>query len=397
MNKKGITTGYLDQPKVKKSYPSYRSAHSPRFHQLLSDVLADVYISMDNCGSSGIEEKDLYGAGPFTYTNWQNFRGGIYETYNDFSGRLATSAIYDLNTSKIYTQPDQTRIKNLASGIENQNLGLSNDPVRIRYQLSCQAESGICSRCYGIEYPEGTFLKVGTPIGSNIAKLISEKTRKAGFKHPSFFLTRFALTLPEPPPGEKIKIGISPQIAYRYIANYLEGRHSKNSTILAKHDGVISFGKHFSNGRYKIIIIDLNGERFEYILSHDGLCHLKEGHSVHVGDTIMYGSGGIDPKDVLEIYDEYKALLSISYEVMENYWYAGVKLNYNQIEIVVREMLKWVKVIDAGDSILSLGETISRRQFNIEADRITQLGGRIPTSMKRLLGLSEVLRLKLSG
>lgn len=171
------------------------------------------------------------------------------------------------------------------------------------------------------------------------------------------------------------------------VAELFEARTPKVVSTMAKFDGTISFGDD-TKGKRKVILTSDDGETQETYLVAKGrhlLC--QEGDYVRRGDELMDGSA--NPHEILEVLGEIALANFLVHEIQEVYRLQGVKINDKHIEVIVRQMLRRVKVVDAGESQLLAGDQVSRRRALELNDELAQ-EGKQPIKWKPiLLGITK--------
>jgi DNA-directed RNA polymerase subunit beta' len=144
------------------------------------------------------------------------------------------------------------------------------------------------------------------------------------------------------------------------VAELFEARSPKDAGVLAEVTGTITFGKD-TKGKQRLIITDLDGVAHEYLISKDKHVTVHDGQVVQKGEMIV--DGPIDPHDNLRLQGVEALARFIINEVQDVYRLQGVKINDKHIEVVVRQMLRRVNVVDAGDSHFIPGEQVERSEL----------------------------------
>ena len=171
------------------------------------------------------------------------------------------------------------------------------------------------------------------------------------------------------------------------VGDLFEARIPKSVSTMAKFDGTISFGED-TKGKRKIILTSTDGSVIEsYLFAKGRHIFCQEGDYVRKGDPLVDGSA--NPHEVLEILGEIALANFLVYEIQEVYRLQGVKINDKHIEVIVRQMLRRVKVIDAGDSSLLAGENVSRRDVLDLNDKLLEEGKQPIEWQPILLGLTK--------
>ena len=170
------------------------------------------------------------------------------------------------------------------------------------------------------------------------------------------------------------------------VAELFEARSPKDAGVLAEVTGVINFGKD-TKGKQRLIITDLDGVAHEYLIPKDKHVTVHDGQVVQKGETIV--DGPADPHDILRLQGIEALARYIINEVQDVYRLQGVKINDKHIEVVVRQMLRRVHVVDAGDSNFIPGEQVERSELLQENDRLLAEGKQIASHDDVLLGITK--------
>jgi len=170
------------------------------------------------------------------------------------------------------------------------------------------------------------------------------------------------------------------------VAELFEARKPKDSSVISDIDGVVSFGKD-TKGKRKVLVSPETGEPREYLIGKGRHLAVNEGDYVKAGEPLM--DGPINPHDILRVLGEKALAKYLVDEVQEVYRLQGVKINDKHIEVIVRQMLRKVKVKDAGDSVFLAGEQAEKAAFEQENQRILQSGGAAAVSEPLLLGITK--------
>ncbi len=146
------------------------------------------------------------------------------------------------------------------------------------------------------------------------------------------------------------------------VAELFEARKPKEYAVISEIDGVVSFGKD-TKGKRRVIVTPEVGDPAEYLIPRGKHITAHEGDFIRAGETLMDGSS--NPHDILKVLGEKELSKYLVDETQEVYRLQGVKINDKHIEVIVRQMLRRVRIVDAGDSELLLDEFIEKRQFEL--------------------------------
>ncbi len=170
------------------------------------------------------------------------------------------------------------------------------------------------------------------------------------------------------------------------VAELFEARKPKDAAIITEIDGVLSFGKD-TKGKRKLIVTPETGEPREYLVPKGRHLSVNEHDYVKAGESLM--DGPVNPHDILSVMGEKALAKYLVDEVQEVYRLQGVKINDKHIEIIVRQMLRKVKITDAGDTVFLAGEHIDKVVFEEENQRVLQENGAPATAESLLLGITK--------
>ncbi|MEO8675224.1 MAG: DNA-directed RNA polymerase subunit beta', partial [Casimicrobiaceae bacterium] len=166
------------------------------------------------------------------------------------------------------------------------------------------------------------------------------------------------------------------------VAELFEARAPKDAGTLAEVTGTVSFGKD-TKGKQRLVITDLDGVAHEYLIPKDKHVTAHDGQVVNKGESIV--DGPADPHDILRLLGVEALARYITDEVQDVYRLQGVKINDKHIEVIVRQMLRRVQVIDAGDTRFIVGEQAERSVLLDENDKTTKEEGKLGATYEHLL------------
>jgi DNA-directed RNA polymerase subunit beta' len=170
------------------------------------------------------------------------------------------------------------------------------------------------------------------------------------------------------------------------VAELFEARKPKELAVVSEIDGVLSFGKD-TKGKRKLVVTPDLGEAKEYLIPKGKHISVHEGDRVRAGEQLMDGS--IDPHDILKIKGDKELAKYLVDEVQEVYRLQGVKINDKHIEVIVRQMLRRVRIIDAGDTNLLPGDEIAKMRFAETNEKVVAEGGTPAKAEPLLLGITK--------
>ncbi len=170
------------------------------------------------------------------------------------------------------------------------------------------------------------------------------------------------------------------------VAELFEARKPKEAAIISEIDGYVVYGKDVK-GKQRVIVTPEVGKQKEYLIPKGKHIAVREGEYIKAGERLMDGS--TNPHDILRVLGD-KALSSyLVNEIQEVYRLQGVSINDKHIEVIVRQMLRRVKVLDSGDTRFLAGEQVEKYEFEIENSKVRDEGGQPATAEPLLLGITK--------
>ncbi len=170
------------------------------------------------------------------------------------------------------------------------------------------------------------------------------------------------------------------------VADLFEARKPKDPAVLAERSGIVSFGKD-TKGKQRLIIKDAGGDEHEELIPKYRQIIVFEGEHVEKGETVVDGEP--TPQDILRLLGVEPLAAYLTKEIQDVYRLQGVKINDKHIEVIVRQMLRKVEIIDQGDSKFLNGEQIERQRFVEENAKVLARDG-IPAKYDPvLLGITK--------
>ncbi len=170
------------------------------------------------------------------------------------------------------------------------------------------------------------------------------------------------------------------------VAELFEARSPKDAGLLAEITGTVSFGKD-TKGKQRLVITDMDGVAHDYLIPKDKHVTVHDGQVVNKGEMIV--DGPADPHDILRLLGVEALARYITDEVQDVYRLQGVKINDKHIEVIVRQMLRRVQVLDAGETRFIPGEQVERAELLEENERIIGENKRPSTFENVLLGITK--------
>ena len=170
------------------------------------------------------------------------------------------------------------------------------------------------------------------------------------------------------------------------VAELFEARSPKDAGMLAEVTGTVAFGKE-TKGKQRLEITDMDGEKHEFLITKDKQVLVHDGQVVNKGEMIV--DGPADPQDILRLLGSEALARYIVDEVQDVYRLQGVKINDKHIEVIVRQMLRRVQVVDAGDTGYIPGEQVERSELLDQNDRVVAENKQPASYENVLLGITK--------
>ncbi len=170
------------------------------------------------------------------------------------------------------------------------------------------------------------------------------------------------------------------------IVELFEGRKPKEPAVISEIDGTVHYGN-ISRGQQKIYVENEYGVKREYSVPKGKYIHFKEAETIRAGEQLI--DGARSPHDILNVLGEKELQKFLVDEIQEVYRLQGVNINDKHIEIIIRQMMRWMEVDDVGDSIFIVGERVDKFRFQKENERVIAEGGLPAKGHPLLVGITK--------
>jgi len=339
-----------------------RTADSGYLTRRLVDVSQDLIVREVDC----CEGKKI------PYMEIQGFAEGseIIESLEErITGRYAAESIFDADGNMIvkanHMITPKRAAKVVATGVKS---------VKIRTILSCKSHVGICAKCYGANMATGQAVQVGEAVGIIAAQSIGEPGTQLTMR--TFHTGGVA--------GGDITQGLP------RVEELFEARKPKGLAIIAEFGGKVEL-KDTKKKREIIITNQETGESKAYLIPYGSRINagIMEGTitELEAGDELTEGS--INPHDLLKIKGRRAVQDYMIREVQRVYRLQGVEINDKHIEVIVRQMLKKIKIEEAGDSEFLPGASVDVLDFNEVNEALIEAGKEPATGEQVMLGITK--------
>ena len=170
------------------------------------------------------------------------------------------------------------------------------------------------------------------------------------------------------------------------IVELFEARRPAETAVMSEIDGTVMLGP-IAKGKRKLIITGDDGEEREYDIPRGTHINVQEGDRVRAGEALM--DGPLNPHDILRVLGMQRLQEYLVNEIQEVYRLQGVNINDKHIEVIVRQMLRWVKIKEVGDTDFLLEEQVDRFRFTDENERVVTTDGEVAQAEPLLLGITK--------
>jgi DNA-directed RNA polymerase subunit beta' len=170
------------------------------------------------------------------------------------------------------------------------------------------------------------------------------------------------------------------------VVELFEARRPRETAIMSEIDGIIKLGP-IAKGKRKLIVVGDDAEEREYDIPRGTHINVQEGDRVRAGEALM--DGPLNPHDILRVLGMNRLQEYLTNEIQEVYRLQGVNINDKHIEVIVRQMLRWVKISDVGDTEFLLDEQVDRFRFTDENARVIDADGQPASAEPLLLGITK--------
>ncbi len=170
------------------------------------------------------------------------------------------------------------------------------------------------------------------------------------------------------------------------VVELFEARRPAETAVMSEIDGIVKLGP-IAKGKRKLIIVGDDGEEREYDIPRGTHINVQEGDRVRAGEALM--DGPLNPHDILRVLGMSRLQEYLVNEIQEVYRLQGVNINDKHIEVIVRQMLRWVKIKEVGDTDFLLEEQVDRFRFTDENERVNEEKGEVSQAEPLLLGITK--------
>ncbi|OGI27026.1 MAG: DNA-directed RNA polymerase subunit beta' [Candidatus Moranbacteria bacterium RIFOXYB1_FULL_43_19] len=287
------------------------------------------------------------------------------------AGRVLLEDAQDPKTKKVLAKKGEIISKEKGEEIEKKEV----EKVKIRSIITCKTRRGVCQKCYGLDLGRNELVHIGQAVGIVAAQAIGEPGTQLTMR--TFHIGGVA--------GTDITQGLP------RVDEIFEARPPKGEAAVSEIDGQVV--EITETEKDKIIRIESEGPKKkkdmrEYVVSAVMNLNVQKGELVTRGQVLS--EGHLDLKKLFKIKGREVVHRYITKEVQEIYSAQGEGINDKHIEVIIRQMLSRVRVLDPGDTSLLPGDTVEEVQFQEANEAAKKVGGKAATAEKLLLGISKV-------
>ena len=333
-----------------------KTADSGYMTRRLVDVAQDLIVKEEDCGT-------INGVVVRAFTDEK--AGVIESLYDRIVGRYTNKKVVHPETKAVIIDKNELITEQIADKIVKAGI----TEVEIRTVLTCKTEHGICKHCYGINLATGNMVEVGEAVGIMAAQAIGEPGTQLTMR--TFHTGGVA--------GADITQGLP------RVEELFEARNPKGKATIAEVDGVVSKIEEV-NGKFKVSIKNANEVR-EHVTLYGAKLRVEKGDKIEAGERITEGS--IAPKELLAVTDPNTVQQYILKEVQKVYRSQGVDINDKHVELIARRMISKIRIIDAGDTKLLPGITVSINEFTRGNKDVIMAGKKPAQGRPILLGITK--------
>ncbi len=332
-----------------------RTADSGYLTRRLVDVAQDVIVREDDCGTDK----------GFIVGKIQDGKEVIEDLYDRIEGRYAFETVRHPETGEVIVGRNQL----IRDAEANAIIAAGVEKLQIRSVLSCRTRHGVCKKCYGRNLATGAFVEIGEAVGIIAAQSIGEPGTQLTMR--TFHTGGVA--------GDDITQGLP------RIQELFEARNPKGQAIISEIDGVVKEIREAKDRRE--IEVAGEAESKTYSVTYGSRIRVTIGQTIEAGDELTDGS--IDPKEMLRIKGIRGVQNYILQEVQRVYRNQGVEINDKHVEVMIRQMLRKIRIVDAGDTTLLPGSFVDIHEYE-EANRVALMDDREPAVARPvLLGITK--------
>lgn len=346
----GARKGFMDR--------SLNTAQSGYLTRKLVEVGMEVWTTQEDCGTQD----------GWLITNEESQALGLPDLRSRVVGRVLAESVGDLEAGRLLGEQEAEHL--IISGITT---------LRVRSPFTCQADYGVCCRCYGRDLATGKMVRRGVAVGIIAGQSIGEPGTQLTMR--TFHSGGIANAQGD------ITQGLP------RVSELFEARVPRSAALLAETEGIIQIKKRADTGKTVIRIVgsvssDCSTDQPKaYDVAPGQSPLVEDGQTVSIGTPLT--TGAHNPRQILDLQGREAAARYLLNEVQRIYRSTGVYISDKHVEVIVRQMLRYVLLSHPGDTTLLPGDLIDRFSFTKANAQVLAQGGEIALARPALLGLTR--------
>jgi DNA-directed RNA polymerase subunit beta' len=337
-----------------------RTADSGYLTRRLVDVAQELIVREDDC------ETDRSVPVPITFATPKGGREASGHLDTSAFGRVLAEDVKGADKKKVASRGDE-----IDDALSQRLADAGVEVIRVRSATTCEAEYGVCRACYGWSLASGRLVDIGESVGIIAAQSIGEPGTQLTMR--TFHTGGVA--------GQDITHGLP------RVVELFEARRPKGEAQITELPGVVSIEDDEDKKVRRITVTSDDGDQVQYAASFRARLTVSNGDVVEVGQRLTEGS--VNPHEKLRVEGVQALQAHLVEEVQQVYRSQGVTIHDKHIELIVRQMLRKVQIIEPGDTEYLPGDLVDRRRFEAQNRETVENGGTPATARPQLLGITK--------
>ncbi len=333
-----------------------RTATAGYLTRRLVDVSQDVIVRESDCGDT---------EGAWLYREDSEKFGLSFASR--IEGRTALETVKSEDGSVVIKKG---KLITKAESVEIEKIGTPK--VHIRNVVTCRTRRGVCQKCYGIDLGRASLVQEGQAVGIVAAQAIGEPGTQLTMR--TFHIGGVV--------GSDITQGLP------RVQEIFEARVPKGEAMISEVDGRVISILNENSKTITIKIETADGEMKEYLVPSGSSIRVEKGDLVAKGMSLI--DGNVDLRKLFEVMGRESLYRYILREIQEIYASQGEGINDKHIEVIIRQMLSRVRVLDSGDADLLPGDVVEKDQFEEANEEVEKNGGKLAVGEQLLYGITKV-------
>ncbi|QFJ54932.1 DNA-directed RNA polymerase subunit beta' [Pseudobutyrivibrio xylanivorans] len=346
-----------------------RTADSGYLTRRMVDVAQELIIRESDCVAG--TGREIPGMWVYAFMDGKE---EIESLKDRITGRFSCYSIYDAKGEMIVKANHMITPKR-AAAIIDRGVDENGNPikkVKIRNVLNCRSHVGVCAKCYGANMASGRAVQVGEAIGIIAAQSIGEPGTQLTMR--TFHTGGVA--------GNDITQGLP------RVEELFEARKPKGLAIISEIAGTVTIEEDSKTKKREVVVTNPStGDVEKYLIPYGSRIKVLSGQEIEAGDELTEGS--VNPHDILSIKGKSAVQDYLIREVQRVYRLQGVDINDKHIEVLCRQMLKRIRVDEAGDTGFMPGSLVDWLDFEEANEQMEAEGKEVATGTQELLGITK--------